>query len=98
IKNGYRKNSLLETRKCIRLVLDKGSSPEVNSYEELFFLEVKRRGFKVKEPKYNSFKTYIGNVWQFDLAGKYPGGSGSMSGFLAPTPLYNQLNSTFQAI
>ena len=37
VKNGYRKDALLQTRKCIRLALEVGASPEIASYEELFF-------------------------------------------------------------
>ena len=37
VKNGYKKDALLQTRKCIRLALEVGASPEITSYEELFF-------------------------------------------------------------
>ena len=96
VKNGYKKDALSQTRKCIRLALEVGASPEITSYEELFFLEVKKRGYKPKEGRYNSLKAYMGNVKQFDQKGIYPGGVGSKNGFLAPPPLYDQLNTVFQ--
>jgi hypothetical protein len=37
VKNGYKKDSLLQIRKCIRLALEVGTSPDITSYEELFF-------------------------------------------------------------
>lgn len=98
VKNGYNRDVLRQTRKCIRLALDIGSSPEITSYEELFFLVVKKCGFKPVEGRYKSFKSYMGNVKLFDQNGVYPGGSGSKNGFLAPTPLYDQLNTVFQLI
>jgi integrase len=97
VKNGYKKDSLLQTRKCIRLALEVGASPEITSYEELFFLEVKKRGYKPEEGRYKSLMTYVGNVKQFDRKGIYPGGVGSKNGFLAPPPLYDQLNTVFQS-
>ncbi len=97
IKNSYKKDSLTETRKCIRLALDAGALPEITSYEELFFLEVKQRGYKPKERRYRYLKTYLGNVKRFDLEGIYPGGNGFRNGFLAAQPLYDQLNAVFQS-
>jgi hypothetical protein len=97
VKNGYKKDSLLQTRKCIRLALEVGASPEITSYEELFFLEVKKRGYKPEEGRYKSLMTYVGNIKQFDRKGIYPGGVGSKNGFLAPPPLYDQLNTVFQS-
>jgi hypothetical protein len=41
VKNGYKKDSLLQTRKCIRLALEVGASPEITSYEELFFWKLR---------------------------------------------------------
>ena len=37
VKNGYKKDALWQTRKCIRLALEAGASPEITSYEDLFF-------------------------------------------------------------
>jgi hypothetical protein len=39
----------------------------------------------------------LGNVWQFDREGIYPSGISSKNGFLAPKPLYNQLNAVFRS-
>lgn len=97
VENGYKKDSLLQTKTCIRLALEAGTSPEITSYKELFFLEARKRGYKPKEQRYRSLMTYMGNVKQFDLEGIYPSGPGSKNGFLAPQPLYNQLNPTFQS-
>lgn len=44
VENGYKKDSLLETRKCIRLVLEVGASPDITSYEELFFFRSQETG------------------------------------------------------
>jgi integrase len=96
VENGYKKDSLWETRRCIRLALDAGASQDITSYEDLFFLEVKRRGYKPEEGRYKSLKSYMGNVRLFDLEGQYPCGTNSKNGFLAPTPLYHQLNTVFQ--
>lgn len=97
VENGYKKDALLQTRKCIRLALEVGASPETTSYEELFFLEVKKRGYKPEEGRYRSLMTYMGNIKQFDRKGIYPGGGGSRNGFLSPQPLYDQLNVVFQS-
>lgn len=95
VKNGYKKDALLQTRKCIRLALEAGASPEITSYEELFFLEVKKRGYKPEEGRYRCLRVYMGNVKQFDREGICPSGGGSYNGFLAPQSLYSQLNTVF---
>jgi integrase len=97
LKNGYKKDALLQTRRCIRLVLEVGASPEITSYEELFFLEVERCGYKPKEGRYKSLMTYMGNLKEFDQKGTYPGGFGSRNRFLAPPLLYDQLNAVYQS-
>jgi integrase len=97
VKNGYKKDSLLQTKKCIRLALEAGASPEVTSYEELFFREVKQRGYKPEEARYRSLMTYMGNVKQFDRHGLYPSRHCCTNGFLAPQPLFDQLNAVFQS-
>lgn len=52
VKNGYKKDSLLETKKCISLVLEAGTSPEITSYEELFFWKLSN---EVINPKKEDF-------------------------------------------
>ena len=52
VENGYKKDALSQTRKCIRSALEVGASPEITSYEELFFLEAKKRGYKPEEGRY----------------------------------------------
>lgn len=97
IKNKYGKDALGLTRRCIRLALDVGALPEITSYEDLFFREVEKCGFKPEEERYKHLRTYMGNVKQFDLKGIYPGVSGSPNRFLAPPLLYDQLNPVFQS-
>jgi len=97
VKNGYKKSALCWTRKCIRLVLEGGESPVITSYEDLFYLEVEKRGYKAGEKRYESLKSSLGRIWQFDLEGKFPGGAAFKTGFLAPKPLYSQLNTVFQS-
>lgn len=98
VKNNYSKHTLWRTKKCIRLALEVGSSPEITSYEDLFFLGAKKYGYKAGGVGHVWLKTYLGNVKQFDQKGVYPGDVGSRNGFLAPTSLYDQLNSYFQLI
>jgi len=97
IENGYKESALCWTRKCIRLVLKDGTSLNITSYEDLFFLEVKKLGYKSTEGMYKSLRLYMGNVRQFDLEGKFPGGCAYKNGFLAPKTLYSQLNIIFQS-
>lgn len=97
IKNSYKKDALTLTRRCIRLALEVGALPEITSYEELFFMEVEKRGYKPKEGRYKSFRAYMGNIKQFDQKGAYPEGLGFKNGFLSPPPLYDQLNTVFQS-
>jgi integrase len=97
IENGYKKDSLWHTKRCIKLALEVGVLSEITSYEDLFFLEVERRGYKPKEPRYKSFKTYMGNLKQFDEKGIYPSRTRSNNRFLAPPSLYSQLNTTYQS-
>lgn len=96
IDNGYKKDAIAETAKCIRVALQAEASPGISSYEDLFYQEVKRRGYKPGEGRFKSLRAYMGNVKQFDLKGIYPGGVGSSNGFLAAPPLYDQLLPIFQ--
>ncbi len=96
IENGYKKDALSQTSKCIKLALEAGASPEINSYEDLFHQEVMIRGYKPGECRYKSLRAYMGNVKQFDQKGIYPRGMGYYNGFLRPPSLYDQLNTFFQ--
>lgn len=98
VKNKYGNDALTLTQRCIRLVLDIGSSSEISSYEDLFFREVERLGFKPQEERYKHLRTYMGNVKKFDLEGVYPGVSGSPNGFLSPPSLYDLLSPVFQSV
>lgn len=62
VKQKYGKDALRLTRRCIRLALDIGASPEIISYEALFFREVERLGLKPQEERYKHLRTYMGNV------------------------------------
>lgn len=97
VTHGYKKDALSETRKCIRLALNADGSPEITSYEDLFFQEVKRRGYKPNQGRYKSLRAYMGNIKQFDIYGILPGGVGSSNGFLAAPSLYDQLLPVFKA-
>lgn len=97
IKNGYKKDALLQTRRCIQLALGIGTSREITSYEDLFFLEVGRRGYKPQEGRYKSLRSYMGNLKLFDQKGIYPGVSGTKNSFLAPPSLYDQLNTVYRS-
>ncbi|SJN49775.1 hypothetical protein [Sphingobacterium sp. JB170] len=97
VENGYKRNALRQTRKCIRLALEVGASPQVTSYEELFFIEAEKQGYTPGEGRYISLKTYLGNVWRFDCKGLYPSRIRPKNGFLAPKPLYDQLNTIFRS-
>lgn len=98
VENGYKKAAFLQTRKCIRLALEDGASPEITSYEDLFFQEIKKRGYKLGEGRYKSLRAYMGNVKQFDQKGIFPSGMGHYNGFLGIPSLYDQLNTAFQTV
>ena len=67
--NNYQKDALWLTRRCFRLAL---SSNPTQSYQDVFFEEAARKGYKPTERRYKSLLTYMGNVMRFDMEGKYP--------------------------
>ena len=69
-KNNYQRDAFWLTRRCINLVLSLGATSE--SYEEIFWNEVKRRGYKPNESRFKSFRIYLGNVKRFHIEGKFP--------------------------
>ena len=69
-KNNYHKDAFWLTRRCVNLVLSLGPTSE--SYEEIFWKEVKRRGYKPNEPRFKAFMVYLGNVKRFHIEGKLP--------------------------
>lgn len=98
IKNGYSKDVVHKTKKCIRLTLDVGSSLEITSYEDLFYYEVKRQGYKPNEQRYKAFRCYLGNIKRFDRTGEYPSRMKSVDKFPAVLSVYSQLNEEYQFI
>jgi len=97
VENSYSEAYLSKTSKCIKLVLEVGVSPEIASYEELFNLEIKKRGYKSKGSAYKAFKTAIGNIKLFDEENIYPRGKSYNNGFLAPLSLYDKLSGIFKS-
>ncbi|WP_163215643.1 tyrosine-type recombinase/integrase [Bacteroides sp. 519] len=98
IKNDYCKDLVYKTQKCIQLALDIGSSLEITSYEDLFYYEVKRQGYKPNEQRYKAFRCYLGNVKRFDETGEYPSRMKSTDKFPAVLSVYSQLNAEYQFI
>ena len=93
-QNGYGKDALGLTRRCISLALSIGDTPSIKSYEDLFFYEVNKRKYRANEGRYKSLRGYMGTLKVFDLEGKYP--NGKPTGFLAPVSLFDQLNEHYQ--
>ena len=48
-QNGYGKDALGLTRRCISLALSIGDTPSIKSYEDLFFYEVNKRKYRANE-------------------------------------------------
>jgi integrase len=98
IKNGYSKDVIHKTQKCILLTLDIGSSLEIASYEDLFYYQVKRQGYKPNEQRYKAFRCYLGNVKRFDKTGEYPSRMKPVDKFPAILSVYDKLNEEYQFI
>lgn len=98
IKNGYSKDVIHKTQKCIRLTLDVGSSSKIASYEDLFYYEVKRQGYKPNEQRYKAFRCYLGNIKRFDKTGKYPSRMKSVDKFPSVPSVFDNLNAEYQLI
>ena len=45
-ENGYSKSHIQWIKKCIKAVLTDGVKPEIHSYEQLYWFEVKNWGWK----------------------------------------------------
>lgn len=69
-KNNYHKDACWLTKRCVNLVLTFGPTSE--SYEEIFWNEVKRRGYKSNEPRFKALRVYLGNVKRFHIERKLP--------------------------
>lgn len=93
---GYGKAHRQWIKRCINLVLTDGASSEIESYEQLYWFEVEKCGYS-KESTRKTFKSVMGTVWHFDVAGKYPKWS-EPHGFLAPTKDTDMLSVQFRGI
>lgn len=71
-ENGYSKSHIQWIKKCIKAVLTDGVKPEIHSYEQLYWFEVKNWGWKEGAPCRKAFKSTLCCVKQFDQEGKLP--------------------------
>jgi integrase len=95
--NGYSRCHIQWIRRCIKLVLNEGSSPEIDSYEQLYWEEVQRRGYTDAAPVRKTLKSVLGCVRRFDLEGIYPQPQ-LRHGFLAPIKSYDLLNDEYKSV
>jgi len=95
--NGYSRCHIQWMRRCIKLVLNEGSSPEIDSYEQLYWEEVRRRGYTDAAPVRRTLKSVLGCVWRFDLEGIYPQPN-LPHDFLAPIKSYDLLNDEYKSV
>lgn len=94
-KNNYQKDAFWLTRRCINLVLTLG--PKVESYEELFWHEVKQRGYNLNEQRFRAFKCYLGNVKRFHIEGELP--DRKTHDYLFPKiPIETRLSEEYQSL
>lgn len=98
VKNGYSKDVIHKTQKCIRLTLDVGSSSKITSYEDLFYYEVKRQGYNPNEQRYKAFRCYLGNIKRFDKTGEYPSRMKPVDKFPSVPSVFDNLNAEYQLI
>jgi integrase len=95
--NGYSRCHIQWMRRCIKLALNEGSSPEIDSYEQLYWREVQQRGYKDAAPVRKTLKSTLGCVKRFDLEGIYPQPY-LYHGFLAPAKSYDLLNDEYKSV
>ena len=95
--NGYSRCQILWIKRCIKLALNEGSSPEIDSYEQLYWREVQKRGYKDAAPVRKTLKSVLGCVKRFDLEGIYPLPN-LCHGFLAPAKNYDLLNDEYKSV
>jgi integrase len=94
--NGYSRCHIKWMKRCIKLVVYEGSSPEIDSYEQLYWREVQQRGYKDAAPVRKTLKSVLGCVKRFDLEGIYPQPH-LPHGFLAPIKSYDLLNDEYKS-
>ena len=95
-KVGYCANKRRSIEKCIELVLIKGSSSNITSYEDLFFQEVQKLGDTPESSHFKSLRADLGQLKNFDLYGKYP--DGYYTGFLYATNGLDNLNDYYKSL
>lgn len=95
--NGYSRCHIQWMRRCIKLALNEGSSPEIDSYEQLYWREVQKRGYKDAAPVRKTLRSVLGCVKRFDLEGMYPQPH-LCHGFLAPAKSYDLLNDEYKSV
>jgi integrase len=95
--NMYSLCQILWIKRCIKLVLEKGSSPTIDSYEHLYWFEVQRCEYDKDAPVRKTLKSVLGIVRRFDLEGIYPQPH-LCHGFLAPPKNYDLLNPEYRSV
>lgn len=95
-KVGYCTNKRRSIEKCIELVLIKGHSSNITSYEDLFFQEVQEQGHTPESYRFKSLRACLGQLKNFDLYGKYP--DGNYTGFLYVTNGFDNLNDYYKSL
>jgi Site-specific recombinase XerD len=95
--NGYSRASIKRMKRCIKLTLNEGSSPEIESYEQLYLHEMLQRGYKNDDPVRQLLKSVLGNLKRFDLEGVYPQFN-YRNNFMASPKKYDLLNDEYKSI
>jgi hypothetical protein len=95
--NGYSRCHIQWIRRCIKLALNEGSSPKIESYEQLYWYEVQQRGYKDTAPVRKTLKSVLGLVKRFDSEGIYPYFH-LYHGFLSPAKNYDLLGCEYKSI
>jgi integrase len=95
--NGYSRSYIKRIKRCVKLTLNDGSSPEIESYEQLYWHVVRQRGYKDFAATRKELKSVLGSVRRFDLEGIYPQPN-LYHGFLAPPKKYDLLIDEYKSI
>lgn len=96
--HGYKSDSLRLAKSCIAYALTDGRREGIQSYEDLFHFESTRLGYAFNEGRYKSLKSAMGMLWDFDVNGRFPRGSGQRKGFMASPSKYSLLSPEFKRI
>ena len=96
-ENGYSRCHKDWFKRCIKLALTDGASCKIESYEQLYWHEVEKRGYAEHAPVRRTLKSVLGNVWQFDKTGKFPRWS-EPHGFMASPKDKDLLSNQFHGI